>query len=161
MAAKRVKAALDPTGVAEIDILQNVRAVSLDLKFPFCVVGGVLVIPTIEFAKGKLIPTATEDEAESEDDQEPVEERAATSLTAPPRQKSTISLIQRTIERLKRAGRRRTEADAAHHLESICVIVFDPNRSTIDSDLPPVGSGLRWSEFLDEITLAYKLRFED
>ncbi len=59
-----------------------------------------------------------------------------------------------------RAGGRRTEADAAHLLEGIAVVAYDPTAGTIDPDLPPVGSGLRWDEFTKALTTAYAARFE-
>src|SRR5215470_12236852 len=69
-------------------------AVNLHLRFPFAVVGGVLVVPTSEeTANGR---------------------------------KSTKHLISRAVNRLVRAGGRRTEGDAPHLLEGIAVVVYDP-----------------------------------
>jgi hypothetical protein len=64
-------------------------AVNLHLKFPFAVVGGVLVVPTYE-----------------------EKEKAP---------KPTTHLIQRAVGRLVRAGGRRTEGDAPHLLENLCM----------------------------------------
>jgi hypothetical protein len=89
-------------------------AVNLHLKFPFAVVGGVLVVP----------------------------------------------LIERAIQRFVRAGGRRTEGDAAHLLEAICVLVYDPDTATVAGDSPPVGTGLRWDEFVEALSKAYESRFE-
>lgn|GEM_PF-1475780 len=137
----------------------DIRAfsVNIHLKFPFCVVGGVLVIPTYELAKLR----GAELDKSDEEEEEIIQEDLQPQVREAGRHRSTVHLIQRTIERLRRAGRRRTEADAPHHLESIGIIVYDPDKSEIDAELPPVGSGLRWTEFLDEIAQTYRLRFED
>jgi hypothetical protein len=45
----------------------------------------------------------------------------------------------RTIERLIRAGGRKSEAESAHLLEGIAVEVYDPDTTLIHSDLPKVG----------------------
>jgi hypothetical protein len=57
---------------------------------------------------------------------------------APPR-KSTVHLIERAIERLIRAGGRRSEAEADHLLEGIAVVVYDPDTATIHPDIPSPG----------------------
>jgi hypothetical protein len=103
-------------------------AVNIHLKFPFCVVGGVLVIPTHE-----ATPTGTRD---------------------------VTHLITRAVERLVRAGGRRSEADAAHLLEGVCVLVYDAATGLISEAVPPPGHGLRWDEFVDEIATTYEARFE-
>lgn len=107
-------------------------AVNLHLKFPFAVVGGVLTIPTYE-------ETASE---------------------GGPSRKSTVHLIERAVDRLARAGGRRTEGDAAHLLEGVAVLVYDPDDAAIHPGLPPVGLGLRWEEFTKALALAYSARFE-
>jgi hypothetical protein len=144
-------------------------AVNLHLKFPFAVVGGVLVIPTYEEIGTKV---AAEAEAEEEVvdngdaiEQERDEEALALILQdsaaeQSPRQKSTRHLIERAVARLIRAGGRKTEADAAHLLEGIAVVAYDPNTGTIDPDLPAPASGLRWEEFVDSLAKAYEARFE-
>jgi len=104
-------------------------AVNLHLKFPFAVVGGVLAIPTYE-----------------------VHEVTGTK-------KSTVNLIERAIARLARAGGRVTEGDAAHLLEGVGVVVYDPDTGMLDSTLPPAGSGLRWEEFVESMATAYAARF--
>lgn len=103
-------------------------AVNLHLKFPFAVVGGVLVIPTYE-------------------------------VTAKGSQKPTTHLIERTVSRLVRAGRRRNESDAAHLLEAIAVVVYDPQAGELDTRIPREGSGLRWQEFIETLAEAYDTRF--
>jgi hypothetical protein len=70
-------------------------------------------------------------------------------------------LIERAIERLIRAGGRRSEAEADHLLEGIAVVVYDPDTATIHPDIPKPGSFLRWDEFVDAIVTAHKARFED
>lgn len=102
-------------------------AVNLHLKFPFAVVGGVLVVPTTE-------ETATG-------------------------RKSTKHLISRAVNRLVRAGGRRTEGDAPHLLEGIAVVVYDPQSGRLDPALPSKGTGLRWSEFVETLANAYNTRF--
>ncbi len=102
-------------------------AVNLHLKFPFAVVGGVLVVPTSE--------------------------EASTG------QKSTRHLIVRAVNRLVRAGGRRTEGDAPHLLEGIAVVVYDPQTGQLDPELPSIGTGLRWPEFVDALANAYNTRF--
>lgn len=108
-------------------------AVNVHLKFPFAVVGGVMTLPA-------------EERNESGDDT---------------RWKSTTHLVARAIDRFARAGSRRTEGDAAHLLEGIAVVVFDHHTGLIDPDLPPVGSGVRWEEFIDALAVAYDARFTE
>ena len=109
----------------------RVTAVNLHLKFPFSVVGGVLAIPTYEEAKrgGQIV------------------------------HKDTTHLILRAIDRFDRAGGRRSEAEAAHLLEGVCVIAYNPETGRMEPDLPPRGRGLRWDEFIDEMVVAYEARF--
>jgi hypothetical protein len=142
-------------------------AVNLHLKFPFAVIGGVLVIPTYEetgsreAGKAEAIEEATaegEDPNASVDADEPLPGAPASGGTAGT--KSTRHLIERAVQRLIRAGGRRTEADAAHLLEGIAVVAYDPSTGTIDPDLPSVGCGLRWDEFIKALTTAYAARFE-
>lgn len=73
--------------------------------------------------------------------------------------KTTMPLLGRGIERLVRAGSRRTEGDATHLLEAVGLIVFDPDTAELSLDTPPVGSGLRWDEFVDALALTYQARF--
>ena len=108
-------------------------AVNLHLKFPFAVVGGVLAIPTWEAAKTRGAATV---------------------------RKPTIHLIQRAVSRLVRAGGRKTEGDAAHLLEGIAVVVYDPDTARLHSTLPAPGSGLRWDECIEMLATAYESRFE-
>jgi hypothetical protein len=139
-------------------------AVNLHLKFPFCVIGGVLVIPTYEEVGTKEAQEAETEEAAIAEGTEvsPAEpEQVATAAVSTQRRKDTRPLINRAIARLVRAGGRRTEADAPHLLEGIAVIVYDPEHGLIDADLPPPGSGLRWSEFIDTLAASYEARFED
>jgi hypothetical protein len=75
-------------------------------------------------------------------------------------QKSTRHLIQRAVSRLIRAGGRRTEGDAAHLLEAIAVVAYDPDSAQLAADLPPLASGLRWDEFINMLVAAYDARFE-
>jgi len=75
-------------------------------------------------------------------------------------QKSTRHLIERAIQRLVRAGGRKSEADGAHLLEGIAVVAYDPGTGKMDANLPPPGSGLRWDEFVDALSSAYEARFE-
>jgi hypothetical protein len=130
------------------------------LKFPFAVVGGVLVVPTYEetgTVEAKQAEVIEEEVAEKElplsDELKPVPSGTGT-------QKSTRHLIERAVQRLERAGGRKSEADGAHLLEGIAVVAYDPNIGRIDPDLPPKGSGLRWDEFVEALTKAYEARFE-
>jgi hypothetical protein len=102
-------------------------AVNLHLKFPFAVVGGLLVFPTFETVKGKP--------------------------------KDTTHLINRAVDRLSRAGGRKTEGDAPHLLEGVGVVVYDPASGQLDPATPPSGSGLRWDEFIEDLATAYNARF--
>jgi hypothetical protein len=106
-------------------------AVNIHLKFPFAVVGGVMTVPT------------KEREESGRDD----------------RWRPTTDLVARAVERFIRAGGRKTEGDPPHLLEGIAVVVFDPDAACPDPGLPPVNSGLRWEEFIDQITKAYSARF--
>ncbi|MBL8529695.1 MAG: hypothetical protein JNL68_18595 [Burkholderiales bacterium] len=147
-------------------------AVNLHLKFPFAVIGGVLVIPTYEEVGSKEAIEAEEAEVEAaekadsselstESDQK-IAEASPTyaAVLSSPTQRPTRHLIERAVKRLIRAGGRETEADAAHLLEGIAVVAYDPGTGEIDDDLPPVGSGLRWDEFIASLAKAYEARFE-
>jgi hypothetical protein len=105
-------------------------AVNLHLKFPFAVIGGVLAIPTYE------------------------------EKTEPGQRVETRHLVERAVSRLLRAGGRRTEADAPHLLEAIAVVLYDPDSAELDPEIPRAGHGLRWSEFVDALAVAYEARFE-
>jgi hypothetical protein len=74
---------------------------------------------------------------------------------------STTHLIDRAVLRLVRAGGRISEGDPAHLLEGVSVIVYDPTTATLDPNVPPVGSRLRWDEFIDDLVKAYQARFVD
>jgi len=106
-------------------------AVNVHLKFPFAIVGGILTLPTTERTK-------------SGDDEH---------------WKSTSHLVERAVRRFMRAGGRETEGDAPHLLEGIAVVAFDRETGVMDPELPPVGCGLRWDEFIDQIADAYDARF--
>jgi len=139
-------------------------AVNIHLKFPFCVVGGVLVIPTYEEAGTKEAAEADVQELAAAEgiDLSSVDVEEAVPITgASPRRRDTRPLINRAVTRLIRAGGRRTEADAPHLLEGIAVVVYDPDSGSLDPELPPPGSGLRWSEFVDALVAGYEARFED
>lgn len=109
-------------------------AVNLHLKFPFAVVGGVLAIPIYEEGK---------------------------NARGEPFKRSVTHLIDRAVARLSRAGGRQTEGDAPHLLEGVCVLVYDPDSQTLNAELPPRGSRLRWDEFVDELVMAYEARFPE
>ena len=108
-------------------------AVNIHLNFPFAVVGGILTLPTTERLR-------------SGDNTE---------------WKSTAHLVSRAVGRFTRAGGRRTEGDAAHLLEGIAVVAFDRGTGQVEPDLPPVGGGLRWEEFIATMADAYQSRFGD
>jgi hypothetical protein len=128
------------------------------------VIGGVLVIPTYEELGTKEAREAESEEAviaEGTDVSSPEPEETVAAASTAPRRKDTRPLIKRAVARLVRAGGRRTEADAPHLLEGIAVVIYDPESGSIDADLPPPGSGLRWSEFIDTLVASYEARFED
>ena len=136
-------------------------AVNLHLKFPFAVVGGVLVVPTYEESGTQEASEAAKEE-ELADEGGTIEPQDHVVLTlSPAGTKSTRHLIARAVQRLIRAGGRETEGDAAHLLEAICVVVYDPTTSEVDPALPAIGSGLRWNEFVDALAAAYNGRFEE
>ena len=127
-------------------------AVNIHLKFPFCVVGGVLVIPTYEVAGTREAAEADAQELAAAEGVDPTSLEIGEAMPiagAGPRRRDTRPLINRAVTRLIRAGGRRTEADAPHLLEGIAVVVYDPDSGSLDPKLPPLGSGLRWSEFVD------------
>lgn len=144
-------------------------AVNIHLKFPFAVVGGVLVIPTYEETGTPAAARAEVEElieARDADPGEEVVETGAVARTTPdrpavPARKSTLHLIERAADRLIRAGGRRSEAEAAHLLEGIAVVVYDPETAAIHPELPKPGIGLRWDEFADALATSYRARFED
>jgi hypothetical protein len=141
-------------------------AVNIHLKFPFAVVGGVLVIPTYEEIGTKAASRAEVEEIIEAEDADPGEQPQTDVPTpgeqsAAPGRKSTVHLIERAVDRLIRAGGRRSEAEAAHLLEGIAVVVYDPASGLIDPDLPKPGTGLRWDEFVEALATAYSARFED
>jgi hypothetical protein len=106
-------------------------AVNVHLKFPFAVVGGILTLPTTERIR------SGEDDA----------------------WKSTTHLVERAVGRFIRAGGRETEGDAPHLLEGIGVVAFDRDTGVLAPDLPPIGCGLRWDEFIARIAEVYDARF--
>lgn len=144
-------------------------AVNIHLKFPFAVVGGVLVIPTYEeigtkaAAKAEAKEIAKEEEVDEDAEEEEDDKPVPAALPAAPAkgQKDTTHLIARAIDRLIRAGGRKSEAEAAHLLEGIAVVVYDPATATIHPDLPQRGSGLRWEECVNALVASYRARFED
>jgi hypothetical protein len=144
-------------------------AVNIHLKFPFAVVGGVLVIPTYEETGTKAAKVAEEEEERAEvlETETVINEVAsksrisAESVAPSPVRKSTLHLIERAIERLIRAGGRRSEAESDHLLEGIAVVVYDPDTGIMDPDRPKPGSGLRWDEFVSALAISYRARFED
>jgi hypothetical protein len=74
---------------------------------------------------------------------------------------TTHHLIERAVLRLVRAGGRLSEGDAPHLLEGVCVLVYDPATATLDPTAPPIGSRLRWDEFVGDLVAAYQSRFID
>lgn len=145
-------------------------AVNIHLKFPFAVVGGVLVIPKYEETGTNEAKEAEAEEITAEtgeiepdtltDESALAQAELERSLSTPGR-KSTLHLIERAIERLIRAGGRKSEAESAHLLEGIAVVVYDPDTSAIDPDVPKSGSGLRWEEFIGALAMSYRARFEE
>jgi hypothetical protein len=75
------------------------------------------------------------------------------------RRKSTVHLVSRCCELLRRAGSRRREDDAPHRLEGVAVVLFDPDTAEIAPNLPAAGSGLRWEECVGGLASAYDERF--
>ncbi len=143
-------------------------AVNIHLKFRFAVVGGVLAIPTYEEVGTKAAKEAETEEIAAEngeitvDPGSPLEGSGGAMSTSGNRdRKPTVHLINRAVERLVRAGGRKSEAEADHLLEGIAVVVYDPDSGTLSPDSPPIGSGLRWEEFVGNLVAAYKARFED
>ncbi len=162
-------------------------AVNLHLKFPFAVIGGVLALPTYELRVPKEVEEAVVEEEESESDlfdrdypgavAEPmtVAETLApitmaesvsmtpgdgsTSVGSDEGRKNTTHLIARAVDRLRRAGGRVKETDAAHLLEGVGVIVDHPDTETLHPTIPAAGSGLRWDEFVSTLVLSYDARF--
>ena len=139
---------------------------NIHLKFPFAVVGGVLVIPTYEETGTKAAKEAEKQEFIAEEQGgetavpnalEPDDVQAQPEQPAASSRKSTLHLV----DRLVRAGGRRSEAVAHHLLEGIAVIVYNPDTGTIHPDLPNPGSGLRWQEFVEAMITSYRSRFED
>jgi hypothetical protein len=122
-------------------------AVNIHLKFPFAVVGGVLVIPTYEDTGTKAATRAEAEEIIEAEDPDPGEEvegiaaeiAGAGEQPGGPGRKSTVHLIERAVDRLNRARGRRSEAEAAHLLEGIAVVVYDPDTALIDPSLPRPG----------------------
>jgi hypothetical protein len=140
-------------------------AVNIHLKFPFAVVGGVLVIPIYEETGTRAAKEAEAEEvaaAEGSDLAADNVDDVRKADTAPPvTRKSTIHLIERAVERLNRAGGRKSEAEAPHLLEGIAVVVYDPDTAQIEQDIPRPGLGLRWDEFVLALVTSYRARFED
>lgn len=144
-------------------------AVNIHLKFPFCVVGGVLVIPTYEVKNTKDAQEAEKAEKAIEDEDGSGDSEgtakfdgiAENDAASGEDRKSTVHLIERAVRRLIRAGGRKSEAEAAHLLEGVAVVVYDPETAAIDPEMPPAGHGLRWEEFVEDIETAYRARFEN
>jgi len=164
-------------------------AVNIHLKFPFAVVGGVLAVPTWEWKKITKTMAAARSAAEAaakeawqisaelpydtetledahldqgeEDISEETEVESLAEAGSELYKSPTVDLIQRLIKRLLRTRRRDTEADPAHLLEAIAVIVYDPDAGLIHNELPPQDSGLRWNDFISIMADTYDVRFED
>lgn len=138
-------------------------AVNIHLKFPFAVVGGLLAVPTWEWkqsASGSSeLSHETPPSACATGDAEVMDDLVDVVGAAPARV-STRHLIQRAERRFVHARFREIESDPAHLLEATGLVVYDPETSTIDPDLPSQGSGLRWDEFLDRLANVYALRFD-
>jgi len=81
-------------------------------------------------------------------------------MTPKGQRKSTVHLIERAVNRLMRAGGRKTEGDAAHLLEGIAVVVYEPDTGELHPTLPAPRSGLRWDEFIETLAAAHEARFE-
>ena len=79
--------------------------------------------------------------------------------SSPSGRRSTVHLIERVIEALRRAGGRVREDDAPHRHEAVAVVVFDPTTGRMSPDLPAVGSGLRWEEAVVTLARVYDERF--
>jgi hypothetical protein len=185
----RVAVELKPVNLAVGRALWNrfgdIRAfaVNIHLKFPFAVVGGVLAIPTWEEAKitkkmaaersaaeaamRERVADQLGDDAESGDadeDEDLREEEEAEALQAAAGdevyQKSTLDLIHRLIQRLDKTRLRDTEADPAHLLEAVTVIVYDPGIPGLHPDLPDPDSKLRWGNFVSRMAEIYDARFD-
>lgn len=75
------------------------------------------------------------------------------------KRKSTVHLVARAVELLRRAGSRAREDDAPHRLEGVAVVLFDPDTAQIVPNMPPPGYGLRWEEFIEDMVDAYDNRF--
>lgn len=153
-------------------------AVNIHLKFPFAVVGGVLAVPTWEWAKpskkaGSIgadvawAPASSElgveatESTEGDDETEGEEPLAGgPGVASAPYKRDTRHLIERLVRRLQRTRRRESEADAPHLMEAVAVIFYDPDTNELVADLPPMGSGLRWDEFVTALSDTYDLRFE-
>jgi hypothetical protein len=137
-------------------------AVNIHLKFPFCVVGGVLAIPTYEEVGTKEAKEALQEEVVADASADEPASRASTQASdrGHAGRRSTVHLIERAVARLIRAGGRKTEGDAPHLLEAIAVIVYDPDTAILRSDIPAPASGLRWDEFIESLAVAYRGRFE-
>jgi hypothetical protein len=155
-------------------------AVNFHLKFPFAVVGGVLVVPTWEWARvtkavanASAVSTGWTAEAQDavaaevaveskqvediDETGEVVEMSRAPALYKRP----TLVLLDRLVRRLQRTRPRETEADPPHLLEGIALVVYDPDSTALDPNVPPPGSGLRWEEFVQTLAEIYDVRFED
>jgi hypothetical protein len=89
-------------------------AVNIHLKFPFAIVGGVLVIPIYE-ETGTRAAMEAENQEIAKLEEEPSDEKSETSqpVSGAAIRKGTTHLIERAIERLIRAGGRKSEAEAA------------------------------------------------
>jgi len=136
-------------------------AVNLHLRFPFAVVGGVLVIPTYELIKSAGRRSEAGGTAETEELELDIAEETGDVQTPALNRKATKHLIERAINRLVRAGGRERDSDAPHLLEAIAVVVYDPDTGQADQTLPPPGCGLRWNEFVNDLVRTYEARFED
>ena len=173
----RVAIEIKPVNVAVGRALWNrfgdVRAfaVNVHLKFPFAVVGGILAVPTWEWGTTKTDNALIQEERgetpvmndpldEEVDETDIIEElsKADRARGDLPRI-STVPLVERLIARLTRIRRREIEADPAHLLEALGLLVYDPDEGTLSEDLPGADTGLRWDQFLDQLADSYKFRF--
>jgi hypothetical protein len=74
--------------------------------------------------------------------------------------RSAVPLIERAVDRFARAGGRKNEGEAAHLLEAIAVVAYDPANALIQPDLPAEDTGLRWEQFVNSLIQSYRSRFE-
>lgn len=77
-----------------------------------------------------------------------------------PRPAVTAAHLAATIGTLERLGGRTLVDEPSHRAEAVSLVIWDPEGGTIDDEIPPLGSPLRFEEFSGHVERAYVARYK-